>query len=221
MRRGITYRASLIDGFPFIYDIDGNKYHYVTIGTQQWIIENFRSTKYINGTAIPNVTLTADWLAEDGTAGHDGAYCAYDNNTLNISDYGLLYNWYAVANINALAPVGWRVPSDVDMITLLNYSGGTLVAGGKLKETGLKHWIFPNGGATDEYNFKALPGGYRNNMANQGEFYFKNYYCRFWTSQALHPNSRGFGFSYGDSQFSSTYFNRRHGFSIRLMRDVA
>jgi uncharacterized protein (TIGR02145 family) len=53
----ITLMSSVVDG-------DGNNYTYVTIGTQQWLVENLKTTKYIDGTAIPNLTLSDynDWF---------------------------------------------------------------------------------------------------------------------------------------------------------------
>ena len=71
--------------------------------------------------------------------------------------YGKPYNWYAVNDPRGLAPAGWHVPSDAEWTELVNYLGGSNVAGGKLKETG--HWNSPNTGATDEVGFHARPGG--------------------------------------------------------------
>ena len=134
-------------------DIDGNDYKTVTIGTQVWMVENLKTTKYNDGTAIPNITDNTSWAALT-----TGAYC--DNiNTPSISTtYGRLYNWYAVDN-NAgtkvasnggknVCPTGWHVPSDAEWTTLTTYLGGESVAGGKLKETGTTHWQSPNTGVS-------------------------------------------------------------------------
>jgi uncharacterized protein (TIGR02145 family) len=138
-----------------INDIDGNLYHTVTIGTQIWIVENLKTSRYNDGTPIPLVTDSAAWsnLTTPG-------YCWYNNDTVNKNTYGAIYNWFTV-NTGKLAPTGWHVPTDDEWTTLTTYLGGESIAGGKLKEAGTTHWRTPNAGATNENGFTALPGGHR------------------------------------------------------------
>jgi uncharacterized protein (TIGR02145 family) len=98
-------------------DIDGNVYQTVTIGTQTWMTSNLRTTKFNDGTPIPNVTDNAAWAALL-TPG----VCSYNNTTSadTIGSYGLLYNWYAV-NTGKLCPSGWHVPTLVDWNNLTNF----------------------------------------------------------------------------------------------------
>jgi uncharacterized protein (TIGR02145 family) len=137
-----------------VTDIDGNVYHTVTIGTQVWLVENLKTTKYRNGDTISNVTDEIHWGSLT-----TGAYCNYLNDTSYASTYGRLYNWYTVTDSRNIAPAGWHVPSNEEWTTLINFLGGDSVAGGKLKETGTAHWLSPNKGATNETGFTALPGG--------------------------------------------------------------
>ena len=137
-----------------LIDVDGNSYNMVTIGTQIWMKQNLKVTKYNDGTVIPNVTDASQW--NNLTT---GAYCWYDNNSSNKDPYGALYNWYTVGT-GKLCPIGWHVPSQTEWNTLLTYLGGASTAGAKLKETGTSHWKSPNT-ATNESGFNALPGGAR------------------------------------------------------------
>jgi len=140
-----------------VTDIDGNVYHTVTIGTQMWMVENLKTTKYRNGDPIPNITNDVAW--DTITI---GVYCNYNNDTINSTTYGRLYNWYAVNDSRYIAPAGWHVPTDTEWSILTTYLGGESIAGGKLKEAGTTHWQSPNTGATNEVGFNALPGGLRN-----------------------------------------------------------
>ena len=75
-----------------VTDADGNVYTSVTIGTQEWMVENLRTTKYSDGTPIPNVTGNTAWINLSS-----GAWCNYHNRSSNDATYGKLYNWYAVS----------------------------------------------------------------------------------------------------------------------------
>lgn len=136
-----------------ILDYDGNKYKTIEIGSQTWMAENLRTTKYKDGTIIPNVTNLSEWSLLT-----DGAYCWYNNDTYFKDIYGLMYNGYAALSGN-VCPTGWHVPELSEYITLVDYLGGKEIAGGKLKETGTTHWLPQNDGATNESGFTALPGG--------------------------------------------------------------
>src|SRR5574344_1985932 len=113
----IFYKPTLEGNITYgsITDIDGNTYKTVTIGTQTWMAENLKVTKYNDGIAIPNVTDATAW-SELTT----GALCDYDNTPSNSETYGKLYNWYAV-NTGKLCPTGWHVPSDAEWTILENY----------------------------------------------------------------------------------------------------
>ena len=134
-----------------VKDIDGNIYHTVTIGNQVWMVENLKTTRYNDGTAIPNVTDSSVWSKLSTPA-----YCWYNNDASSYkATYGALYNWYAV-NVQKLCPKGWHVASNAEFYALNSFLDGEC---GKLKEAGTIHWYSPNKGATNETGFTALPGG--------------------------------------------------------------
>ena len=145
--------------FNFIPCIDGdnNNYPVVEIGSQIWMAENLKTTRYNDGSTIeyPGIK-TNDW--NNNTS---GAYAWYDNDKVKYENtYGALYNWYAV-NTDNLCPSGWHVPDSEDWMTLRDYLGGINIAGGKIKETGNLHWAPTNKYSTNESGFTALPGGFR------------------------------------------------------------
>lgn len=196
--------------------IGSNTYNTVKIGNQWWMAENLRETHYRNGEPIPEETNNSTWASLT-----TGARCAYHNSASTANTYGYLYNWYAVNNHNVnpgqyLAPSGWHVPTDDDWTTLTTYLGNN--AGGKLKETGITHWPSPNAGATNESGFSALPGGYRSNI--DGGFYNLGADAGFWS--ATQSSSTSAWYRFLSSEGSDVYrYNtiKRHGFSVRLVRD--
>ncbi len=209
-----------------VKDIEGNVYKTVKIGTQEWMAENLKTTKYNDGVAIPLVHNNEQWAGLT-----TGAYAIYDHSRINglnsdaevFEAYGALYNWYAVETGN-LCPAGWRVPTDAEWTTLTDYIGDD--AGGKLKSSRTSpdahpRWASPNTGATDEYGFSALPGGYR---ISNGGFTNAGFSGHCWSS------------SENDSMILTTYAwyrsmicdsssvnrysnNKRFGFSVRCLKD--
>ena len=171
-----------------VTDIDGNVYHTITVGTQDWLIENLATTRLNDGTPIPLVTDSIAWfnLSSPG-------YCWYKNDSSTYKiPYGALYNWYTV-NTGNLCPVGWHVPTNTDWHTLVLfldpaaqdcYCTESAIAGNDLKESGLSHWGNGNNG-TNSSGFTALGAGFRNyfNKAYQG-LTAVTYY---WTSTSNDP----------------------------------
>ena len=197
-----------------ITDIDGNVYHTVTIGTQLWMVENLKTTRYNDGIAIPLVTDSAAWYSLT-TPG----YCWYNNDIANKTVYGALYNWYAV-NTGKLAPTGWHVATDTEWFALTTYLGGASVAGGKLKEAGFAHWYHPNTGATNETGFLALPGGYRGNDNGYCRFYFIGIYGSWWASPERYSGLSWTCNVYYDNTVAElgNYFSS-DGLSVRCLRN--
>lgn len=186
-------------------DQEGNTYKTVTIGTQTWMAENLRTTKYNDGTDIPNITNGNEW--DDLIT---GAYCAY--STVH---YGKLYNWYAV-NTGKLAPEGWHIPTKDDWTQLITYIGGDTIAGGKLKETGTTHWYSPNTGATNEIGFTALPGGSYNGL----DFYGVGEQGMWWsTTEDEYLGAYTLCMSYYASNASIGHAIKELGISIRCICD--
>lgn len=196
-----------------VFDIDGNGYHAVTIGTQVWLVENLKTTKYRDGTSIPNVKVDAQWQALA-----TGAYSDYNNTPSNSTKYGRLYNWHAIIDSRNIAPDGWHVPTDADWDILIGYLGGEGVAGGKLKETGTVHWLSPNIDATNEFGFSALPAGYRH---NDGWYYGVNEEGVYWSSIDYSTVNAFYRFTSSNrGSIIKGNGNKNQGLSVRCIKDV-
>jgi len=198
-----------------VKDIDGNVYNTVIIGTQVWMKENLKTTKYNDGMPIPLIADGYEWGAINKPA-----YCVYSPNNL--------YNWYAV-NTGKLCPIGWHVPTDKEWTTLINYLGGKDIAGGKMKETGTSHWQNPNTGATNSSGFTALPTGERICTSTGtpgicfGSFVFKGTGAFFWSSTAYSAEIalyRGISNDYEGVYQQGSYSGYMIGFSVRCLKDT-
>jgi uncharacterized protein (TIGR02145 family) len=187
-----------------IKDGDGNVYTTVSIGTQVWLKENLRTTRYNDGASIPNET-TNDWETL-----MTPAYCWFSNLEANKDVYGGLYNYFAVKT-GKLCPSGFHVPSRGEVLILTDFLGDN--AGGKMKSVTL--WNAPNEGATNSSGFTALPGGMR-----VSDFIHNGMFGYFWTSTDFNTNSGYFcTLSYTDALVAEDHRWGSSGLSVRCIKD--
>ena len=210
-----------------ITDVDGNVYNTVAIGTQLWMVENLRTEKYNDGTPI--FYPGTDNVAWENNI--NGAYSWYNNDSTTYSEYGILYNWFAVSPTTNggknICPAGWHVPSNSEwnkMEKFLNPTTDTNLWGGvgsgvgaALKESGIVHWYTGNTG-TNTTGFTAYGGGERS--ATTGSYSYITSNGNFWTSSPY-----GSSAFYRKLQYSSSFiykydFFKNSGYSVRGVRDA-
>ena len=213
-------------GFEFVActDADGNNYTVVTIGTQTWMAENLKTTKYRDGTSIPNETVTATWFS----LVNSGAWCNYNNDAANDTKYGKLYNWYAANNSSNIAPTGWHLCTSAECVTLTSYVGthyGTSLTTAKALAASTDWTTYNISGAIgnnlniNNYSgFSAIPSGTRNSGTN--DFSVNGNVFIFWTS-SLYSGSDYYGhFLYNSSHtMVGGGYPRQSGFAVRCIKD--
>ena len=207
---------TLVIGPNTLTDYDGNTYQVIRIGSQVWMAENLRTSKYNDGADIPLVQDLSSW-----TNLNSAGYCWYENDPGYKNPYGALYNWYAVIS-NKLCPENWHVPTDYEWTVLIDYLGGVDVAGGKMKEIGTTHWNSPNSEATNQSEFTGLPGGQRSHLelGNNG-FDLINTYGIYWTSTVSTNIDESYCWHmyYNDGKVHRMQFRKRTGNSVRCIKD--
>lgn len=216
-------------GTGTVTDIDGNTYNTVQIGTQEWMQENLKTTKYKNGDVIPTNLNNTQW--QNTT---QGAWAYYNDSSQYNNIYGKLYNWYAVADARGVCPTGWHVPTDSEWNVLVkqldpqadtintNSSIQSQIAGGFMKEvgdlqSGTGLWQSPNYGATNSSGFTGLPGGYR---YSNGNYLNVGYGVTWWSASEDDTYTTWLRYlDYGDADVLRATNYKRNGSSVRCLRD--
>ena len=229
----ISFRTYKSDA---IHDVDGNYYNIVTIGSQVWMVENLRTTRYNDG--ITNI----EYPGENNTAWAEnktGAYAWLNNDENTYKNiFGALYNWYAV-NTGMLCPTGWHVPTEVEDWTSLsdyliangyNYDGTT--SGNKIAKSLAAQTLWyassnPGSVGNTDYptyrnksGFTALPGGYRSYTGASTWTYYDT--GNWWSSSGANDATAW------DKHMISAIINmegvndlKEFGFSVRCIKNVA
>jgi len=183
-------------------------YPQVTIGTQTWMAENYRCSKYdteseaykagiykiptsTTGVYTPYYTDATDealWDSESKTK-----YSVYLSKE-QISKLGYLYSWAAVVGVadglsqttdftkkrQGICPNGWHVPTKYEWRTLANYIGSENYAGRYLRtKTG---WYYDGASSSnDDFGFSALPAGGATGNVNSSV----GHYTHYWTTNQV------------------------------------
>jgi len=164
-------------------DSDNNSYEAVLIGTQTWMAQNLKKSKYNSYCPIDSDTdcismklvdeVDDNDICSNYVAWHGGGYS--DDNLNNCAKYGRLYKWDTVINdSDPICPQGWHIPSAEDWNILLKFvepecdlSGLVGIcdsAGTQLKAASTWSDYYNNNSyvtnGTDDYGFAALPSSY-------------------------------------------------------------
>ena len=210
-------------------DIDGNVYDTLKIGTQVWMVQNLKTTRYRNGDSIPNVTDGSAWANLTS-----GGYSNYNNELYYGTKYGRLYNWYAVSDSRNLAPVGWHVATSADWTALQDYLiangynyDGTTTANKIAKSLSANTDWSPVSSVTgsigydltknNKSGFTALPGGYR---IDNGSFANATYHAFWWTTtESSSTNAVYCYLHFSDPSLTIYPSSKKWGRSVRCVKD--
>jgi uncharacterized protein (TIGR02145 family) len=187
-------------------DIDGNEYHVVAIGSQEWMVEDMRAIHLNDGTPITEVVSDKEWRETNAPA-----YFIHDGN--------VLYNYYCV---DKLAPKGWHIPTDTEWKIFEIYLGMDEASANMLGWRGdgtadmLKSSdYYVVNGLQDVYGFKAIDTSGRNGY--DGSIIDGSYW---WCASMYDDKSAYMRSIYGG--YSSIYRNTvsvNSGFSVRCIRN--
>jgi uncharacterized protein (TIGR02145 family) len=199
------------DGDDTVRDIEGKVYRTVQIGNQRWMAQNLRTSRYNDGTSIPEITLEEPVAWSTNTT---GAWSFYDDDSANNTPYGKLYNYYVVQNSKNVCPTGWSVPSDSDWVELHEYLGDN--AGNKLKST--TRWA-DNGNGTNESGFDAIGSGRK---GSSGTSYTDlNKVARFWTATQYNANNGViYRLTHDSDELQRDFNSKNNAFSIRCISNT-
>lgn len=160
--QGETQAASVVD--DLLVDVRGsesNTYKIVKIGTQYWMAENLRATRYADGTPL---TAYGETQMTEWTADKTGSYVSgLEPDWVKIA--GHLYSGYVIENEKGIAPAGWAIPS-VDDCEALKVAGGKYTV--NFRDTREKMWDDIKAPANNITNFSAVACGHYTPVVGQG-----------------------------------------------------
>ncbi|MDO8566507.1 MAG: fibrobacter succinogenes major paralogous domain-containing protein [Candidatus Moranbacteria bacterium] len=218
-----------------VWDIDGNIYDTVLIGTQCWMKENMMTTKYPDGTSITRGPTGATWVG-------DNAYYAYPPNVGNTAEeslaniqankLGFVYQWSAVMKgsvtpgVQGICPTNWHVPTHDEYTTLERAvcTSGTCVTdfpiditttGWRGTNEGSKLSLYTSGG-NNSSGFSGILAGYR---GTDGSFGDRGAGTSLWSSTPSGGNAWNRYLDSGSTAVGRNAGAKAYGFSVRCLKN--
>ena len=166
-------------------EYQGHTYPVTRIGSQCWLAENLRNTRY-------------DDNVNEG--GNIDTYRPVNDDESTVAAYGYLYSWYSAVGveedndeavpttftdecngeyIQGACPEGWAVPSQADVNQLRTAIGDNASL---LKDFDPQYWLPGANGVNPNSGFNAHAGGHYNSAA--GRFEGRLLYAYFWESDS-------------------------------------
>ena len=219
-------KTNKITEFGVVADIDSNLYKTIKIGSQIWMTENLKVTRYRNGEPIELVSDSAKWKSFNGPA-----YCYFQNDSSNFHFLGKLYNWFAIDNFKGICPAGWHVPKDSEWKKLEKFLGMPVAEldeyeargvetniGNKLKSADKNLWNHPSDfSELNTSGFTAFPAGYRN---ENGQFNGLNEIAMWWTASDFSGEYAWIRSIYFDNTgIDGVNLDKHNGLSVRCIKD--
>jgi uncharacterized protein (TIGR02145 family) len=225
-----------------VKDIDGNIYSTTKIGTQVWMAENLKTTRYNNGdkiktTPLPTTDIEAEIMPQ--------YQWAYNGDQINVATYGRLYTWFVAADSRNVCPVGWHVPTDdewtvlIDYLISIGYGSGYHGMGIAKSLSARLNWVYDEtpgspGNEPDnnnKTNFNAIPAGCR---LEDDTFHKLGYYANWWTSteggeafmqiltgEIVNTSGGRVRVIYNNYPYVNSYLNNKnYGVSIRCLKNI-
>ncbi len=185
---------------------DNQAYAWVKIGTQIWMAENLA---WLPAVSPPSVLSQASPFFY--VYGYNGANLTEARATANFTNFGVLYNWKAALTA---CPTGWHLPTDGEWEVLVEYLGGTAVAGKKMKS--ISGWQ-QSGNGDNSSGFNAQPAGGLDHKYNFGGF---GYLAAFFSANENNSATSWYrGLSFGEDAVNRNSPDKSDGYSVRCLRD--
>jgi len=233
---GTAYGNEIVVTTPLtdpITDADGNVYHIVTIGTQTWLVENSKTTRYRNGDLIGTTSYPTTNISYESSPKYQWAYNGDENN---VSNYGRLYTWYVINDSRNIAPLGWHVATDQEWTVLKNY----LITNGynydktttdnKLSQSVSYNGLWSssavigspgyNTSLNNSTGLSIVPSGMRSGYDNS--FYLLGSVSNIWTSsESAATTGYVANSSLNTTPLNSILMDKKYGFSARCIKNTA
>lgn len=211
-----------------VTDMDGNGYDTITFGSQTWLVQNLRTTKYSNGDTIGTTYPQNKDISGESEPRYQWPPFGIEAQA---ATKGRLYSWYAVTDSRGLCPTGWHVPSHSEWTTLGNYlisnnfgyeGSGSDIAKAMASENG---WTVSNTSGTpgndpatnNMSGFSAIAVGTRKitNLTADGQI------ASFWTTTDYYASTaRVVEIWASNSELMGNVLNEKYcGASVRCVKD--